>query len=250
MLFNKRSKQGETDGDDLAATPVSEQLDLRRLRRVDLIELLVSDMDTIEDLRTQLLSTELSLSEATDMAERLKAKLNEKDAQIDRLKMKLDDKDAQIGHLKSRLDLKDQIIDDLREGNPRSDAIIPARFEGQVVARDDAQGDGAQTEPTTVPRPRSGSVPKVEEQSKNYRQVGQTNQAMARQLAGAPWPRQGMPAHGDDGRGARPRVPTRTRQQPAGRVGGGRPNPDGTQATDASGTLGKNPRQVASKGRV
>lgn len=84
------------------------ETDLQKLRRVDLLELL------LEQIRKNEIQT-AELEEATDLGERLKAKLNEKDAQLERLKVKLDDKDVQLERLKAKLNQKDAKIDLLQD---------------------------------------------------------------------------------------------------------------------------------------
>ena len=66
--------------------------ELRRLRRMELLEMLVDQIEE-NDVQTA------QIEELSDLTERLKAKLDEKDAQIERLKEKLDDKDAIIRSL-------------------------------------------------------------------------------------------------------------------------------------------------------
>lgn len=70
--------------------------EFQKLRRVDLLELLVDQVRENEELTA-------SVTDLKDLSERLKAKLDQKDAQIERLKGRLDMKDAQIAELKSRL---------------------------------------------------------------------------------------------------------------------------------------------------
>ena len=67
--------------------------ELHKLRRQDLLQLLVLQSKEMADLHTK--ADELSAG-----YERLKAKLDEKDATIERLKGRLDDKDATIAGLK------------------------------------------------------------------------------------------------------------------------------------------------------
>lgn len=81
--------------------------DLARLKRMDLLALLVEQGRQAGELETSLGETQAALNEANGLAERLKERLNEKDAQLERLKERLDEKDAQIERLKQRLDQKD-----------------------------------------------------------------------------------------------------------------------------------------------
>lgn len=69
--------------------------DLQRLRRVDLLELLVDQIRENDYLTTE----NAQLSELT---ERLKAKLDQKDAQIEHLKQRLNMKDDEISRLEER----------------------------------------------------------------------------------------------------------------------------------------------------
>lgn len=72
------------------------ETDLQKLRRVDLLELLL-------DQTRQNEAKAATIEELTSLTDRLKAKLDEKDAQIERLKTKLDQKDAQIVTLEERV---------------------------------------------------------------------------------------------------------------------------------------------------
>lgn len=81
--------------------------DLARLKRMDLLALLVEQGRQAGELETSLSEAQAALNEANGLAERLKERLNEKDAQLERLKERLDEKDAQIERLKQRLDQKD-----------------------------------------------------------------------------------------------------------------------------------------------
>lgn len=93
------------------------ETDLQKLRRVDLLELL------LEQIRKNEIQT-AELEEATDLGERLKAKLDDKDAQLERLKVKLDDKDAQLERLKAKLNQKDEQFERLKAKLDQKDAKI------------------------------------------------------------------------------------------------------------------------------
>ena len=88
LVQGKPGKKGKPSGKG------NDAVDLRKLRRVDLLELLLDQMSDNEKL-------EADNRELNDLCERLKAKLDDKDAQIERLKTKLDQKDAQIELLES-----------------------------------------------------------------------------------------------------------------------------------------------------
>lgn len=84
--------------------------ELHRLKRPDLLTLLVAQGREAGEMQQKLSSTENELHQADRQVERLKARLNDKDEQLNRLKEKLQDKDAQIARLKDRLDTKDARI--------------------------------------------------------------------------------------------------------------------------------------------
>ena len=99
--------------------------ELHRLKRAELISLLITEIQEVNDLKDAYDESEKECAQLCDDVEhlkqrledkdekfkRLKAKLDEKDKdsaeQFERLKAKLDDKDKQIEHLKQRLDAKD-----------------------------------------------------------------------------------------------------------------------------------------------
>ena len=109
--------------------------ELRKLHRQDLLELLVEQSREASRLSAALDEKEQECREITENNERLKAKLDEKDAglaqhtaasgeQLESLKGKLDEKDAQMEKLKGRLDEKDAQIGKLREQTDRREEKI------------------------------------------------------------------------------------------------------------------------------
>lgn len=97
--------------------------ELGRLKRPDLLALLVAQGQEAAATQAQLIETQAMLEEAQQLTGRLKERLDEKDEQIERLKDKLNEKDAQLERLKARLDEKDNRIsalagqiDDLTSG--------------------------------------------------------------------------------------------------------------------------------------
>ena len=102
--------------------------DLRKLGKVDLIQLLLTEVQKTAALKEQVAQLEAEVKKLTStndhLKERLndkdetmaglKEKLNDKDERFAGLKDKLDDKDAQIEHLKRRLDSKDEKIDEYK----------------------------------------------------------------------------------------------------------------------------------------
>lgn len=87
--------------------------DLRKLRRQDLLELLVEQSREAARLQSERDDKQTELSQILESYERLKKKLNEKDVQIEKLKGRLDEKDALLNKLKKRLDEKDEMIENL-----------------------------------------------------------------------------------------------------------------------------------------
>lgn len=78
--------------------------ELHKLRRQDLLQLMVTQGKEVIQLQAQLAETEERLAKVQESNERLKGRLDDKDVQIERLKGRLDDKDAKILELKAQLD--------------------------------------------------------------------------------------------------------------------------------------------------
>ena len=82
--------------------------ELGKLKRPDLLALLVAQGKEAAALQERLDETEHSLSQAVQLDNRLRAKLDEKDEQIELLNERLNEKDEQIERLKGRLEEKDR----------------------------------------------------------------------------------------------------------------------------------------------
>lgn len=78
--------------------------DLHRLRRQEILQLLLEQVKEAEQLQTSLSGIREQLQEAEALSERLKTRLNEKDEQIEHLKARLDQKDERIKNLKRQLE--------------------------------------------------------------------------------------------------------------------------------------------------
>ena len=104
LKSNARGKNNDSSGQ------------LKKLRRQDLLELLVEQLGENERLSAQIDELQAANAALTDQVERLKGKLDDKDVQIDHLKVKLDDKDRLIDRLKTRLDDKDTVLAECFEG--------------------------------------------------------------------------------------------------------------------------------------
>ena len=78
--------------------------ELHRLRRQDLLQLLLSQGKEALALQTKLNDTDSALIQTRADYDRLKEKLDEKDAVIEKLKGRLDAKDARISELKAEME--------------------------------------------------------------------------------------------------------------------------------------------------
>lgn len=74
--------------------------ELHKLRKQDLLQLLLTQGREAAELQEQILRLSASLGEAESTTERLKAKLNEKDELIEKLKGRLDEKDVRINKMR------------------------------------------------------------------------------------------------------------------------------------------------------
>lgn len=84
--------------------------ELHRLRRQDLLQLLLAQGKEAAQLQSSLDEAEEQLGELQETKERFIGRMDDKDAQIEKLKKKLDEKDVQIEKFKGRLDEKDAQI--------------------------------------------------------------------------------------------------------------------------------------------
>lgn len=113
--------------------------ELQKLRRQDLLELLLDQMLENDTLRDTLAERDERVEDLSAMADRLKAKLDDKDQQIEHLKSKLDDKDVQIEHLKGKLNEKDALIERLKFKLDAKDQTLEdayAAVRGLATAKD------------------------------------------------------------------------------------------------------------------
>jgi hypothetical protein len=78
--------------------------ELRKLRRQDLLQLLLDQGREFERQRQQSREFEMNLIQSEATCERLKSRLDDKDSQIERLKGRLDKKDAQLRELREMLE--------------------------------------------------------------------------------------------------------------------------------------------------
>ena len=78
--------------------------ELHRLRRQDLLQLLLSQSKEVARMQSSVNELEERNKELRETNERLKAKLDDKDALIEKLKGRLDRKDAAILELRTKLD--------------------------------------------------------------------------------------------------------------------------------------------------
>ncbi|MBR1457364.1 MAG: hypothetical protein IJ594_09450 [Oscillospiraceae bacterium] len=98
--------------------------ELHKLRRQDLLELLLSQSKEVTRQRTVIAGLEESVAQVDGTNDRLKNKLDEKDEGLGRLKERLNEKDATLEKLKRRLDEKDATIEKLKGRLDAKDALI------------------------------------------------------------------------------------------------------------------------------
>ena len=115
MLSSRKNKADGTS---------KQNRELNRLRRQDLLELLLDQMHESDDLRATIGQQQLRIAELEGLTERLKDKLDLKDEQIEHLKDKLNAKDEQIEHLKGKLNDKDELIERLKKRLDIKDIMI------------------------------------------------------------------------------------------------------------------------------
>ncbi len=113
--------------------------ELHRLRRQDLLQLLLSQGKEALALQAKLNNTGAALIQTKAGYDRLKEKLNDKDALIEKLKGRLDDKDVRIGELQTELEalrLRRKI--DLEEAGSIAEAALKINgiFEAAQKAAD------------------------------------------------------------------------------------------------------------------
>ena len=100
--------------------------ELRKLKRHDVLQLLLVQVQEAEQLRQQLEHTGEQLKAERELTERLKTKLNSKDAQIHKLKGRLDKKDLQIREQRATLE---KLRQDRRIRMERSGSIAEAALQ-------------------------------------------------------------------------------------------------------------------------
>ena len=122
--------------------------ELRRLRRQDLLELLVAQSREASRLQTELDREITERAGLLESSERLKGKLDEKDALIEKLKGRLDEKDRTMEEesarqqelnerLKEKLDVKDALIERLKARlNHKDDQIEELEEERKLLQSD------------------------------------------------------------------------------------------------------------------
>lgn len=98
--------------------------ELHKLNRRELVRLLLMEVQEVEGLLGESNNQVEQLEMQSEMLDRLKLKLNEKDEQITHLKKKLDGKDVQIERLTVKLDEKDLQIENLKKRLDERDELI------------------------------------------------------------------------------------------------------------------------------
>ena len=105
--------------------------ELHKLRRHDLLQLLLAQGREAAQLQTQIDDMTAELETARETNNRFIGRLDDKDAQIGKLKGRLDDKDLQVETFKERLKEKDLQIDRLKRRLDQKDTQIEAL--GKVI---------------------------------------------------------------------------------------------------------------------
>ena len=88
--------------------------ELHKLRRHDLLQLLLAQGREAAQLRTRIEETTAELEQVRETNQRFIERMDEKDAQIGKLKERLDEKDIQVDRFKGRLKEKDDLIEKLK----------------------------------------------------------------------------------------------------------------------------------------
>lgn len=93
--------------------------ELHKLKRAELISLLITEIEEVNELRESYNECESDYAQLYDEVEHLKQRLDDKDDKFKRLKEKLDEKDKtsseQLERLKGKLDDKDGQIEHLKQ---------------------------------------------------------------------------------------------------------------------------------------
>ncbi|MCM1025816.1 MAG: hypothetical protein NC432_05245 [Roseburia sp.] len=112
-----------------------------KLKRRDLLELLLSQIQEDDRLERKGNIMAVRIARQEKSLTRLKEKLDEKDAQIGNLKSKLGEKDEQIEKLKSKLDEKDAQLEKLKRRLDEKDKELAETQETLQAERESRQID-------------------------------------------------------------------------------------------------------------
>ncbi len=98
--------------------------ELHRLRRHDLLQLLLAQGREAAQLQERIEKTDAELEQLRETNQRFIERMDDKDAQIGKLKDRLDEKDIQADRFKSRLKEKDALIEKLKDRLDQKDVQI------------------------------------------------------------------------------------------------------------------------------
>lgn len=115
--------------------------ELRRLRRQDLLQLLVEQSKEAARLQMESNEKRKELAQLNEGYERLKDKLDEKDEQLGTLKERLNEKDALLEKLKNRLDEKDALLEKLKSRLDEKDGLLDELSGRLETLRSDKWGE-------------------------------------------------------------------------------------------------------------
>ena len=129
--------------------------ELQKLKRRDLLELLVEQLHEGDRLELELSRREASIVELTGLSDRLKDKLDAKDEQIERLTARLDEKDQILWSVFESLGKLTTADRTAFEGElHKLEQLVTVHYLGQFGHRDEAEAEGepeAELEPEVEP---------------------------------------------------------------------------------------------------
>lgn len=134
--------------------------ELQKLKRRDLLELLVEQLHEGDRLELELSRREASIVELTGLSDRLKDKLDAKDEQIERLTARLDEKDQILWSVFESLGKLTTADRTAFEGElHKLEQLVTVHYLGQFGHRDEAE---AELEPEVEPEPELEVTPEPE----------------------------------------------------------------------------------------
>ena len=131
--------------------------ELHKLRRQDLLQLLVAQTKEAAGLREELEAVTESRDTLSETLERLKARLDEKDAQLEHLKRRLDEKDSRIREMREAGSIRTETLlsIDLEElfetGRRAAEDHLKQKLSAQGLLRQPGEEPAEEAEPAVIP---------------------------------------------------------------------------------------------------